>query len=203
MKTVSAVAVMTLVMVGNLFAGSGSQNIIYNRAKELRDQNNVRQGVPSPSQAAQPAAQPAAAATAPRTVTATPQQVAVSKLQTAIAQIRPDSQVTADQKQQLARELVAAAQGASKPSLQSATKAAEDLSALLSQKLLSTATRTRLAQDLYAAVNPGSLQPTQMDGTFSDIQAIFQANGIERKEAVKATDSVKTLSGELKKTAAK
>ncbi len=199
MKTVSAVAVMTLVMVGNLFAGSGSQNIIYNRAKELRDQNNVRQGVPSPSQAAQPAA----AATAPRTVTATPQQVAVSKLQTAISQIRPDSQVTADQKQQLARELVAAAQGASKPSMQSATKAAEDLSALLSQKLLSTATRTRLAQDLYAAVNPGSLQPTQMDGTFSDIQAIFQANGIERKEAVKATDSVKTLSGELKKTAAK
>ena len=35
-----------------------SETIIRNRAKELRDQNNVRQGVPPPTQPAQPANSP-------------------------------------------------------------------------------------------------------------------------------------------------
>src|SRR6266478_5654434 len=87
--------------------GAGAEAIIKQRAKDLSNQNNVRQGVAPPAQPAQPA-QPALPATAALTP--------MAKLQADITAIKPNSVMTAAQKQQLARDLTALAHGPGKPS---------------------------------------------------------------------------------------
>src|SRR2546427_8422965 len=106
MKTSFILAVIASFFTVHSFADPDI--IIRERAKELRNQNNVRQGVPPPTQPAQPT-QPNAASTP------APQPQSLVQLQTDLAAIKTDSPVTAQQKQKLAGDLIAAAQGA-KPS---------------------------------------------------------------------------------------
>jgi len=170
---------------------AGSEAIIKQRAKELSNQNNVRQGVPSPSQP------PPSAPTAAPALTLTPQ----ARLQAHIAAIKPNSQVTPQQKQQLAADLMALAQGPKKPSLGSANKLAQDMSAALVQQAPSEGARSRLVQDLNAALNPANISATHMQDIISDVQAVFQASGVARKDAVVIADDVKAIVAELQQPA--
>src|SRR5436309_600510 len=115
-----------------LFA-AGSETIIRERAKELRNQNNVRQGVTPPSQPAQQpaAARPATAATPP----------GLARLQTDLAAIKLNSPVAPAAKQQIAADLIAMAQGTTKPSAASADKLAGDMAAALAEKPLAAEAR--------------------------------------------------------------
>ena len=174
--------------------GAGTEAIIKQHAKDLSNQNNVRQGVPPPSQPA-PAATPAAPA-----ATALPP---AARLQADIAAIKPNSAVTTAQKQQLARDLFALAQGPTRPSLGAVNKLVESLAAAVSQKSLPEGPRSRLVQNLSAALNPGAYKADQMQEIISDIQAVFQSNGSTRKEALAIADDVKALTAELQRTAAK
>ena len=187
---------LILVLSGSLLAlnafAAGSEAIIRQRAKELSNQNNVRQGVPSPAQPP-----PQASQTAPPPAAMTP----MGKLQTDVAAIKVNSPATPAQKQQLARDLMVLAQGPKKPSSGAVNKLAEDMSAALSQKALSEGTRSRLVQDLNGALNPGNLQPTQVQDIVSDVQAVFQTAGVPRKDAVAIGDDVKAIAGELQKSA--
>ena len=191
-----------LMGVGCLLAinalAAGSEAIIKQRAKDLSNQNNVRQGVAPPSQV--PPAAPKPNASAPTALT--PQQ-ALAKFQTDMAAIKVNSPVTLAQKQQLVRDFMVLAQGARKPSPGAANKLAEDLSAALSQKTLSEGTRSRLSQDVNAALNPENIQASQMQEIVSDVQAVFQANGLARKDAVALAEDVKAIAAELQKPAAK
>jgi len=171
---------------------AGSEAIIKQRAKELSNQNNVRQGVPPPAQPP-----PQANQTAPPAAALKP----MGKLQTDVAAIKLNSPVTPTQKQQLGRDLMVLAQGPKKPSSGAVNKLAEDMSAALSQKALSEGARSRLVQDLNGALNPGNLQPTQMQDIVSDVQAVFQTAGVSRKDAVAIGDDVKAISAELPKSA--
>jgi len=184
-------------LVAHNVLGAGSEAIIKQRAKDLSDQNNVRQGVTPPSQ--QPPAAPKPATTTPTTLT--PQQ-ALAKLQTDLAAIKVNSAVTPTQKQQLARDFALVAQGTRKPSPAAANKLAEDMSAALAQKPLTEGTRSRLAQNLNAALNPGNYSASQMQDIVSDVQAIFQVAGLSRKDAVAIADSVKAIASDLQKPAA-
>jgi hypothetical protein len=185
--TYALISAATLLSVTAL---AQSDIIIKQHAKEIRDQNNVRQGVTPPSAPAQPA--PPSAATA----SPTPVQQSLGKVRADLTAIQPNSQVTAQQKQQLAKDLLATAQGANKPSSATVTALAEELSAALAQKPLSEKDRNRLLTDLAAVLNPAALQQTQMQAIFSDIQAIFQVSGMTRKDAMKLTDAVKAVAAE-------
>ena len=186
---------LILIASGSLLAlnafAAGSEAIIKQRAKELSNQNNVRQGVPSPAQP-----QPAANQTTPPPVALTP----MAKLQTDVAAIKLNSPATPAQKQQLARDLMVLA-GPKKPSSGAVNKLAEDMSVALSQKALSEGTRSRLVQDLNGALNPGNLQPTQMQDIVLDVQAVFQTAGLARKDAVIIGDDIKAVAAELQKSA--
>ena len=109
-----------------------------------------------------------------------------------IAAIKADAPVTAAQKQALADDFVAVAQGA-KPSQASAAKLAEDLSAALASKPLPSESRARLVQELDAILNPAKYPQAKMPAIFDDIQAIFQVNGLDRKRASAIGDDVKAL----------
>jgi hypothetical protein len=191
MKTTFAlIGAVTLLEVSTF---AGPDVIIKQRAREIRDQNNVRQGVTPPSQPAQPAAP--AATTAP----ATPVQQGLAKVRADLAAIQPNSPVTAAQKQQLTKDLLATAQGANKPSQATVASLAEDLSAAFAQKPLSDADRNRLLTDLAAVLNPANIQQTQMQAIFADVQAIFQVNGLARKEAVKIAEDAKAIAAETRR----
>jgi len=204
MKTSFALVAVgaALLATGNAFA-QGSMVIIKQRAKELRDQNNVRQGVPSPAPpaaSAAPAATPTAAAPA-RPLTA--QEQILARLRADLTAIKPEAPATLALKLQLAKDLVAAAQGPKKPSQLGANRLAEDLSSALSEKLLSAATRQRLLQDLNAVLNPQKIGPSQMSDIVGDIQAIFQANYLDRKQAVAIANDAKAIALEIQKPAVK
>ena len=171
--------------------------IVKQRALELRNQNNVRQGV---APAAQPGAttQPAA----PATQVAPPSpllQQGLAKLKSDLAAIQANSPVTATQKLQLTKDLQACAQGSSKPSQATVSALAESLANAFAQKPLSEASRTRLVSRLAAVLNPGKISAAQMQAIYADIQAIFQDNGMVRRDAVKIADQAKAIGAETQR----
>jgi|SRR5215813_8429646 len=174
--------------------GQGADIIIRERAKQLRDQNNARQGVPPPAQATKPAT-PAPG----QTPAATPQPAGLARLQTDLLAVKTNATVTAEQQQRLANDLAAIAQGPARPSSAATTKLAANLAAGLSQKSLSQNERSRLVQDLNALLNGASLPKDQTTDLIADVQKIFK--GTEHAAAV-ATD-LKSIAGEVQKTASK
>ena len=58
-----------------------------------------------------------------------------------------------------------------------------------------------MLSDLAAVLNPAKIQPAQMQAIYADIQAIFQANGMARKDAVKIVDQVKAVAAETQRPA--
>jgi hypothetical protein len=187
---------MVALLAGSAFAGvTGAQNIIKQRAKELNDQNNVRQGVAPPTQ---PVTQPAAA---PKSPPPAP-PAALTQFQTELAAIKAGASVTEQQRQKLASSLMAVAQGA-KPSQGGVAKFIEDLVAAAVDKPLSPESRARLVQELDAVLNPGKYPQAKLDGIFADVQAIFQDQGLMRPKAVALADGVKAMSADIQKGGAK
>jgi len=170
--------------------------IIKQRAKEIRDQNNVRQGINPTTPPAQPP-QPGAptASTAPTPLL----KQSLAKFQADLAAIQANSPVTPVQKQQLAKDLLACAQGGSKPSEATTGPLADSLAAAFAQKPLSETDRARLVSRLAAVLNPANIQSAQMQAIYADIQAIFQVNGMARKDAVKIVDQVKAIGAETQR----
>jgi hypothetical protein len=182
-----------LALAANCFAGS--ETIIRERAKELRDQNNVRQGVAPPSAPPAPATTPATPSQ-----TLTPQQSILVRLQSDMGAIK--AAPTDEQKQKLARDLTAASMGPVKPTQASISKLASSLATALGEKTLTPEVRGRLLQDLHGALNGASLPPTQMDAIVSDTQAIFQTAGVSRTAAAAVAADLKKVAAEIQKPAA-
>jgi hypothetical protein len=184
-----------LIGAATLLAGSAfgqADVIIKKRAQEIRDQNNVRQGVRPPSQSSQPATVPAASASP------TPVQKSVAKLRADFSAIKGQAKLTAEQKQQITKDLIALAHGANKPSQPTAANLADGLATAFAEKPLADKDLNRLLSDLAAVHNPARIQPDRMQAVYADIQAIFQANGMARKDAVKIVDQVKAVGAETK-----
>jgi hypothetical protein len=172
--------------------------IVQQRALELRNQNNVRQGVASPSQPAQ-SAQPAP--TPATSASPTPIQQSIAKLRADLTALQANSPATAAQKQQIAKDLMAVAQGANKPSQSTASDLANSLAAAFVEKPLVDKDCGRVLSDLAAVLNPAKIQAATMQLIYADIQAIFQNNGMTRKDAVKLVDQVKAVGTETQKSA--
>lgn len=178
---------VALLLCATACALAGPEVIIKQRAKELNQQNNVRQGVAPPTQTPMPSA---GATPAPQL------SVSLTYFSSGLAGIRPETPATADQKQKLSQQLVAAAQGA-KPALAKTSKLAEDLAAAMAEKPLPVSSRTRLVQELDAILNPGKYPQAKPEGIYADIQAIFQENGLSRNKAVAISDDVKAIGLEI------
>jgi hypothetical protein len=166
---------------------AGPETIVRERAKELSNQNNVRQGVAPPTQPSQPSPTPGNTAPAPP-----PKSQAVLQFEADLGSIKANDPVTPVIKQKLATDILAIAEG-TKPSPAAAAKLAEDLATAASAKPLKPEYRSRLGTELDAILNPAKYPKSNPSGIFSDIQATFQANGSERKQAVAISDGVKGL----------
>ena len=188
----STFALLGAVALLGTSALAGPDVIIKKRAQEIRDQNNVQQGVTPPSQPSQPGA---SASTPPSSTLLQ----SLAKVKSDLAAIQPNSPATAAQKAQLATNLLASAQGAGKPSQATIAPLADSLAAAFAQNPIPEKDRNRLVSDLAAVLNPAKLQAAQMQAIYNDIQAIFQVNGLARKDAVKIVDLVKAVAAETQR----
>ena len=173
------VAFVAILLTTSAFA-QGSDQIIKRHAKEQVQQNNVRQGVAPPTAPPPSASAPAAPPPSLPTVKAD------------LAAIKSGVTVTDDQKQKIANDLIAGAQG-TKPSQAAALKLADELVKAFSVKPLSAASLARFVQEVDAVMNPSKFPQAKMDAIYTDIQAIFQENGLDRKQAVAIVEATKGL----------
>jgi hypothetical protein len=197
MKTTLAICVVTG-LLGSPAFGQGSAVLIKNRAKEVVNQNNVRQGVPPPSQHTPPPAAPSgpANATAPNPTLLKLQNIA--KIKTDLIGFKTGSVATAQQKQQFIKDLAVAARS-TKPSLPTVTKSVDSLLAGLSEAVLTAAQQDRLAQDLEAVLNSKPLVASQFDAIIADVQAIFQVGGVKRSAAASLASDLKAVGAEVRR----
>ncbi len=185
MKIALVTAAANVLIIGSVMAGP--ETIVRERAKELSNQNNVRQGVAPPTQAPQPAATPGSTAPA-----APPKSQAVLQFEADLGSIKADAPASPAIKQKLAADILAIAEG-TKPTPAAAGKLAEDLATAASAKPLKPEYRSRLGLELDAILNPAKYPKSNPSGIYADIQATFQANGVERNQAVSVADDVKGL----------
>ena len=195
MKKSFLVALIAL-LGGSMMARQGSDIIIKQHAKDLSNKNNARQGIGAPAAPAAPA--PGIAAPKPAAATtATPAQAAAARLQADLAVLKAGTPATADQKQKITRDLAASATGSAKPSAPAVSKLANDLAA--SAAAVPAPERSRLVQDLTAVLNASNFQGKQIEAIVTDVQAIFQANGVARSAAVAVADDAKAIAAEIQK----
>jgi hypothetical protein len=201
--------VITAFAIG-LFAnqafGQGAQaDQIKRRAKELSNQNNVRQGVPAPSQPpAKPATAPAGAPAAAKPATPAPvatAQEGVAKLQADIAGIKAGSPIAPEQRTQFMKDIAVAVRGATKPSLPTVARFVNELTAALAEKALGTAEQARLAQDIEAVLNSAAMPVIQFDAVIADVQAILQVGGAKRAAAVAVANDLRAVGQEVRRAA--
>lgn len=200
MKTLLTVVASLGLLAGHALGQGAQADQIKRRAKELSNQNNVRQGVPPP---APPRANPAPTASKPAATNpaATPQQ-GVAKIQADIAGLKPGSPATAEQKQQFIKDIAVACRGA-KPSLPAVTSFVSELTTALSDKTLDAAQQSRLAQDIEAVLNSAAMPSSQFDAIIADVQAILQVGGAKRNLAASAANNLKAVGLEVRKGSAR
>jgi len=158
----------------------GADVMIRQRARNVANENNARQGVPAQPQ--QPAANPAPP----------PVPLSLPQLKADLSAIKAGTTVTPELKQKLAADILAGAQG-NKPSQAAANKLAEDLANAFASKPLSSANLGRLVQQVDALINPSKFPQAKPQGIYDAIQNAFVENGLDQKRAAAIVDDLKAL----------
>ncbi len=172
MKALLPAVIALVLTAGSLSArAQGSEMIIKQRAEQIRDANNAQQGIAPPSQ--QPAAAMPAAPAVPAGPSADQLQL-IDHLGTDLTAIKPGDSVSADQKQQLQTDFLTLAKGVAKPSKDLTKKLADDLSAGLADKNVSTAKQKELARDINVVVNSVRLSAAQVQTFVTGAQNLLK-----------------------------
>lgn len=178
-------------------AFAGPEMIIKQRAKDLRDQNNARQGVP-PAAPAVPA-QPQRPATAPaQSVQATPAQQSLMRFNAELGAIKAGAVLDEAQKQKLARELTGAAQY-KKPAAAAVDRVVTALFKAAAAKPLPAMARTRIVQDLDAILNPAKYPQAKLPAIYDDLHSTLISNRVPIALAAEADAAVRALGAEVQK----
>jgi len=179
-----------------------SLTIMQDRARALANQGSKygQENTASPSAPA-PAPQTAPPPASPPPLT--PAQQTILRIQTDVAAIKTNSVVSAEQKQQLAQDLMSISLGANKPSADSLAKLADELSAALTEKKLWPAQQKRLVQDVCTLLNSANLPGTQKQAIIEDVQNLLESSTGANIHAGTATEELKTIVAEVAKPATK
>ena len=200
MKILIAAVLLSAVLVTDAMA-SAQGALIKKKAKDFSNQNSINQGVTPPSPP-KPTTTPAP--TAPPASPNTPkineaQQQNINQLLADLKAIKSKSTVTPEQKQQLKKDLLTAAEGTKKPSQESVAKLANDLSAAWANQKLSATEQAYLAKDLNAVMNSASVSPAESQAALNSAQTILKYSGLTKDDAQKINNDLKAIAAELQK----
>ena len=198
MKLFITAAIFFIICATDAMA-SAQGALIKKKAKDFSNQNSANQGV---TPAARPATPPPPTATPPAPITpkmSATQQQNINQLLVDLKSIKPKSTVTPEQKQQLKKDLSAAAEGAKKPSLDSVTKLADDLSAAWAGQKLSPTEQAYLAQNINAVMNSANLSAAESQAALNGAQTILKYSGISKEDTQKLSNDLKVIAAELQK----
>ena len=187
---------ITLSLLTGITAPAGSEHLVKQRAKDVRDQENMRQGVPPASPATIPA-RPAPPAQPTLTPYTTRQPApSVSTQAAAISDnlgiIQKADSATGDQVRELAQSLSTAARGDSKPSANSITKLADDLTSAIAGADMSTSKRARLAGSIERALND-PLNAGEMETLANDVHDMLRDAGAGRVDAKVVSNDLRSI----------
>lgn len=203
----------SLVALGVLLAANqtaGPETAVKQRAKELRDQHNVRQCVPPsppPSPSSAPAArpQPESPQSPATTIRPGPGPVFAAKpdrLLASLAQVSGPNATKAEQIDQLAHELMALAPPSAQPTHVAVHRLARSLATALAQTATAPTNLNSLAGNLRTALRDGATLPSaNAQALPADVQANLQVLGVKRTDAVKVADELKTVLREMQTAA--
>jgi hypothetical protein len=129
------------------------------------------------------------------------QQQNLQKLQSDLQAIKQGSQVTPEQKQALKNDLLAMADGATKPDPALVQQLANDLSAALADGNVSNAEKAKLTKDLDAVMDSASIPAAEVQQAISDAQAILTASGVDKADVQTIVKDLQAIANEAKKNA--
>lgn len=189
MKTI---VVATLLGAALVPAALGQYGQALKRANQVVNENNVRQGVPSPAQH-QPATPPPVAAT-----NMVSQAQTLAALKSDLAGFKTGALATDAQKQQFTITLAKAAR-ANKPSLSTVKKFVDSLSIGLSGASLPDEQRQRLALNIDAVLNSRSIAAPQFDNIIADTEAILRVGSVKGRAATSIAGDLKAIGLEVRR----
>lgn len=197
MKRVLVFSLVTVLFVSHSF-GQGVQEMIKQKAKNIRDQNNARQGVPPPQ--APPPPPPAPAAPSGPQGISQAQQQNIDKLSADLSAIKPGAEASADQKQQIAADIQSLSKGVSKPSKESLTKLVNNLSTILSDKSTSLTQQPQLAKSINVVVNSGNLSLGQAQAFIKGALDALKSGGVNEQQLQSIGTDLKSIVTDLQKS---
>lgn len=202
MKTLCAALVVFSVVTGQAFAQA--EFAVKQRAKQLSNENNARQGV-APSSASPQSKAPSPSSTAETTapLTAPPQQQSAAMLKADLAAVRAKGQATPELKQQFVKDLFAAVRGSAQPSSSALNKLADSLLTAVATKGFSPTNDTRLVQNIIVALNSAGLSSTRTQEIADEFQASMEKAGVPSGDANATANDLKAIATEVQKGAAK
>lgn len=199
MKQALLFGLCSTLFVASAFAGP--QEIIKQKALNIRDQNNARQGV-APNQPAAPSSPAVTQPVVPPGAQSISQaqQQAIDKLSADLAAIKPGAEATKDQKQSLVTDMSVLAKGSTKPSQSSLSKLADDLAAALSDKNVTIKDPSTLSKNINILVNSGNLPATQVQTFIKAAQEALKATGAADQQVQALASNLKSITSELQKS---
>lgn len=129
------------------------------------------------------------------------QQQNIQKLQADLNAIKQGSQVTAEQKLALKNDLMAMADGATKPDTALVQQLANDLAEAVADGKIYNKEKAQLSNDLYKVMNSANIPAEEVNQAISDAQAILTASSVTKADVQTIVSDLKAIGTEAKKHA--
>lgn len=129
------------------------------------------------------------------------QQQNLQKLQADLQAIKQGSQVTPEQKQALKNDLLAMADGATKPDQALVQQLANDLADAMSDGSIDSKEKAKLANDLQKVMASANIPMDEVNQAIADAQAILAASGVTKSDVQTIVNDLKAIASEAKNNA--
>jgi hypothetical protein len=186
-----------LLLAGCFAAGSASASVlVLQKAKKIANPNYTPPnpgGQPAPTLGAAPATSTTPAAPEP----------SFSKLVADVAILKTKTEAPPELQQQLQKDLGAVIQTLPKPSPESMTKLAADLSASLAHKTISTQEQAEIAKNLGLALFRAKAAPDQVPALLKVLKSTLESVEVKTTDAQTVITDLKAVIAELQGTPAK
>lgn len=194
---------MTLV-TATIALQAGPEHLIKQRAKDVANQNNERQGATPAQPSSPPAAQPTqpAVVAPPAQPPGPPLSSRAASIRDALANLQKAAGATDEQRAQLEKSLSAAANGKIRPSQALLAKLASDLAKALPGNNMNANGHAWLATQLESMVR-GTVTAKDMETASAAVHDFLRDAGAGRVEAAVVRNDLKAVIVELNQATAK